>query len=656
MNEALLEAGLEHYRRGDRDEAETWLRKAVEADPDEPTAHFILGLMRFEAGDAEAAIRSLQRVVALRPDHAVAWQTLGDLRRHRGADPDAVEAYRKATQLDSKLTAGWIGLSQALLACGDADAALEAADVAAGRAPSDAAAHMTRAAALSRLGRRRAAADAYRSAADLAPDLATARVGLAVEQLQLGDAASAAASAERAVTLDPSIALGWLTLGTALRRTGDWPRACLALERSLALDPSQHAAALALGVLCAMTDQTALAQRWLQRAVELEPDDAEAHAALSSVYCADDRFELGRAHAEKALALDPTLLAPRQNLARVLVRQGLRDEAKLHLDLAYRDHSFQVAPAPHEIQRVLLLVTTDQGNTPDRYLLPADRFTRIYWCVEYADEAQTAALPDYDVVFNCIGDQDETGPTAANVARFLRSCRGPVLNHPGAIARTSRHLATSLFSGVEGLVTPRTARIAGDEIAAVGLLEVARRAGVEPPFIVRPVGSHGGEGVRLIAGSQDAAAPADGRDRYVTTFRDFRSTDGLYRKYRIVFVDRRPYPYHLAIGPRWLLHYNSGETAREPAHLAEERRFLEGPEATLGAPAMEAVREVGRRLDLDFAGLDFALLADGGVLLFEANATMLVHPEDPGGPLAHKNAFVSRIVNAFQDRLARAQV
>ena len=62
-------------------------------------------------------------------------------------------------------------------------------------------------------------------------------------------------------------------------------------------------------------------------------------------------------------------------------------------------------------------------------------------------------------------------------------------------------------------------------------------------------------------------------------------------------------------------------------------------EAALGARAWRAIGEVGKRLDLDFAGVDFAVLSDGRALLFEANATMYVHPEPPDSALAHKNRF-----------------
>ena len=70
---------------------------------------------------------------------------------------------------------------------------------------------------------------------------------------------------------------------------------------------------------------------------------------------------------------------------------------------------------------------------------------------------------------------------------------------------------------------------------------------------------------------------------------------------------------------------------------------------------MDAVEAIGRTLDLDYCGVDFSLLADGRVLVFEANATMLVHPEDGRGVLTFKNPFVERIFRAFDALMTRRQ-
>jgi hypothetical protein len=146
---------------------------------------------------------------------------------------------------------------------------------------------------------------------------------------------------------------------------------------------------------------------------------------------------------------------------------------------------------------------------------------------------------------------------------------------------------------------------------------------------------------------------AAGEDAYATVYHDYQSRDGWHRKYRMIFVDRQPFPYHLAISQDWLVHYESADMPDDPVRVAEERRFLEDPYGALGAEAMAAVTAIGQRMDLDYCGVDFSLLPDGRVLVFEANATMLVHPESAKGPLAHKNAAVEAICGAFQALLQR---
>jgi hypothetical protein len=86
---------------------------------------------------------------------------------------------------------------------------------------------------------------------------------------------------------------------------------------------------------------------------------------------------------------------------------------------------------------------------------------------------------------------------------------------------------------------------------------------------------------------------------------------------------------------------------------AEEQRFLEDPASALGTRAMTAITALGRRLDLDFCGVDFSLLPDGRVLIFEANATMLVHLEDSPELFPYKHVHVPKIFDAFEAMLTR---
>jgi tetratricopeptide (TPR) repeat protein len=651
LSQALLRVGLEHHRIGDRGAAEIWLRRAVAADPREPTALYLLGLLRFEAGDDEEAIRLIEAALAVTPQHVQSWTALGNLRQWQGDNAAAADAFRCASQLEPGNAAVLTSLSQALLANGDAEAARSAGQAAAAAAANDPAPHLALAAALAKLKRPLEASEAYRTAAQHAPDSAPAHLGLAVELLELGESEMAKRSAETAVSLDDTSALGWFTLGTSLRRLLRYAPAAAALERSLELDPTRRVACMSLGLIYTELHRLDLAERHLLHAVQLDPDDQEAHSILSTLYCCIERFDLARSHALRALELDPRLPEPHQTLAWILSKEGNLDEARRHRDVAYGARNFIVAEALQPIQRVLVLATTGSGNVPERHLLPSDRFTRIFWFVEYATPGQAQTLPAYDVVFNAIGDEDETRPTANNVDAFLRTCSKRVFNPPDRIAHTRRDLAPALFGGIRNLVIPRVARIDAATLAEAGLAKAARGAGLAAPMLVRPIGSHGGENLSVLlqgANDNDMNAVAQLRcDHYATAFHDFRSADGLYRKYRMIFVDRQPYPYHLAIGNDWMVHYETSGTAQRAERLAEERRFLEDPRSVLGERAMDVICAVGQRLDLDFGGADFSLLEDGSVLLFEANATMLVHPEAVDGPLGHKNRYVERILAAF---------
>jgi tetratricopeptide (TPR) repeat protein len=649
--EALLEAGVAHSQAGDGPGAEALFRQALERDPENATALYLMGLARFEAGAAAEAETLMQRLLTVRPSHAHAWFTLASIQHWRDDRPSAIAAYRSAVELDRHHIAARIGLARVLSESGDHAGALEAAEGAVALAPDDPAAHLALAAALRGEGEILKAADAFAAAARLAPDLAGAHIGQSLALSDAGEAVAAHASAQRAVALDPGLCEAWLALGTALRGLHDPKGACEAFRRAAEIDPDRAVVHLNLGLALIEADEPDEARRELTRVLELDPTSAKAHANLSSLFYLAGRKELAKAHAQRALATDPQMMSAHQNLAALLMEEQRFDEARAHRDQAYRERNLVVSVAAHPIQRVLILSTTESGNTPDRYLIPPASYTRLLWFIEYAGERQMSELPTFDVAFNAIGDEDLAGPTAANAARFAALCPTRLLNPPDKISRTRRDRAGELFAGIEGLVTPRTVRLDAGEVEGDGVREAARRSGIEEPFLVRPIGSHGGKGLYLVGDGAPEEALSAAAAYYLTEFKDFRGPDGMFRKYRMIFVDRRPLPYHLAIAPGWMVHYESSGIDKRPDLLAEEAAFLDDPTAAIGARAMAAVTAVGEAMDLDYAGLDFSILPDGQVLLFEANATMLVHPEAPDGPLEHKNPAIERIYAAFRAML-----
>jgi hypothetical protein len=66
---------------------------------------------------------------------------------------------------------------------------------------------------------------------------------------------------------------------------------------------------------------------------------------------------------------------------------------------------------------------------------------------------------------------------------------------------------------------------------------------------------------------------------------------------------------------------------------------------------MEALARIQAILGLDYAGIDFGLSATGDLLLFEANATIMVNPPEPDQRWAYRRPAVERIFAAVRRML-----
>ena len=379
----------------------------------------------------------------------------------------------------------------------------------------------------------------------------------------------------------------------------------------------------------------------------LQPKDPIVAATLAN-YGAALAF-LGRLdEAERilreAVELDPELDAAKRMLGYTLSVAGKTDEAT---DLSRQLRSRQpvlVMRTPLRSRGTVLVLGSEAGNVPARHLFGRLEVTLIRWTTEFTGDDPRQMLPPHHLVFNLIGDADDGDEALARAASYEAICQVPFLNPPGRVQRTKRDRMPVLLAGIDGLVVPRVIR---REVDSAGTL--FDRAGLHLPVLLRKAGRHGGDSVELIHTVEelDASSPHSG-SCYLTEYYDYRSADGFFRKYRVIFVDRQPFPYHLAISPDWLVHYFSADMIAHAWKQAEELAFLGDMRAVLGDRAIGALHEIARRIDLDYAGIDFSLLPDGSLLFFEANATMLLHPEDADGPLATKNRFIFRILDAFE--------
>ena len=497
----------------------------------------------------------------------------------------------------------------------------------------------------------RESAVVYAQVIRLAPHNLVARFNYAGVLQQLRKFSDAMDCYDHILRIDPRSAQAYNDMGAAQIAVKQYDKATQCIESALALAPDYAEAHNNLGVIRRSQQRLDEAIASYHEALRCKPDYAMALFNLGTIYLIRKEYTRAIPFYRQSLACNPDQYDAHQNLACILQEQGQLEAARWHRDCAFRaEHIFfEDIAAPRKT--VLILWVSGTGNVPIDTLWPTQHYSRICCLMDYVSDAEMRALPDYDLVFNAIGDRDATDATDAAVRRFQSGCAKPFMNAPDAVQRTARDRIAALFSAVNHVVCPPTVRCS----LASFKQAVLDCPALQFPLIARPGGSHGGKHLVKLDTPDDLQALAliDAPVYYASNYVDYRSADGYFRKYRMVFVNREAFPYHLAIGAHWMVHYETARMATAEWKQQEERAFLENPRQVVGDLAMDVVERIGRTMDLDYGGLDFSLLPDGRVLVFEANATMLVHDEAATSVLKYKMPHVQKIFDAFRAHVDR---
>ena len=312
--------------------------------------------------------------------------------------------------------------------------------------------------------------------------------------------------------------------------------------------------------------------------------------------------------------------------------------------------------------RMLVLAAASDigGNTPIEFLLEgSDIEIYTFYVLPGAEFPET--LPDHDVAFIAVPDSDETRQTLSEIVVMTLGWPRPVVNMPRKIAELERDRLYKLLVGAAGVEIPATARVDRDDLEDLVDGETPLHhllADGEFPLIVRPVGSQAGRGLERLETVEDISAylaASEDDDFFISRFVDYSGDDGLFRKYRIVFIAGRPYACHMAIADQWKLWYLNAEMGTSAEKRAEEAHFFETFDREFALRHAGALREIARRVDLDYFAIDCAEAKDGRLLIFEADIAMIVHDMDPVDIYPYKGPQMKAVFAAFQAMLeARA--
>jgi tetratricopeptide (TPR) repeat protein len=494
----------------------------------------------------------------------------------------------------------------------------------------------------------------------LVPDDPDALHNLGRLRQKRGDDLSAIRLFERAAAGKPELAPIFNDLGVSLHRLGRRKAALIAVDRALAIDPDFTVAHCNRGMVLRGLNRPRDAVSAYRRALTLAPDLIDAWHGLGVASHNAEALDQAEAAFRRLLSLDPANLDAYDRLAQTLERAGRVDEARPLRKEWARRHGVVVTPSAGgaPAARILLLGAAGPYNMPTQALFDLKQFETIALPIVRPEDAEEdaadviARLPAFDIVFNAVASPDLGAPYLAATAAFCAGLKQPVLNPPARVLQTRRDLVPSLLAGIPGLAVPETRIVHRSELLALA----ADERSWPRPLLVRPLGTHGGIDLTRIERAADLAAYLRSiavEQHYLSEFRDYRSADGYYRKYRFIFIDRKVFPYHLAIARDWLVHYWRADMDEADWMKREEEDFLADYEALFSGVRGDAVREVARRLDLDYAGMDCGVTADGSVLMFEANASMLTHLDDSREGFSYKHRYVPRIFAAMGDLVLR---
>jgi glutathione synthase/RimK-type ligase-like ATP-grasp enzyme len=437
--------------------------------------------------------------------------------------------------------------------------------------------------------------------------------------------------------------------GVFMERAGKVKEAEEAYRELLRQEPLHMLGLNQMGSLLFALGRTLEARRCFEQATAHYPRNPMSLVNMGNLLLKSREVREAHSVFEAALRADVECRPAHAGLSVTLAELGEPERAAPHQRLAFQNRC--VIPTPYRGTQppivVLDLVATVGGNVRTSEFLTDRVFKRLLMATEFYES--TMDLPPHHIVVNSIGDADIADAALVIAEEVLKRSGGPYINHPAAVRATSRCAIAEGFSDVADVVTARTVLMPREALAESAIERTMMEQRFVFPVLLRSPGFHGGDHfVKVEDASGIAAAVANlpGEQLLMMEYLDARGRDGKTRKYRVMMVDGKLYPLHAAVSSNWKIHYFSAEMADNPEHRAEDAAFLDDLPGVIGPRAMAALEKIQSVLGLDYGGIDFGLSESGEVLLFEANATMVVLIPDEGAKWDYRRPAVEAIYKA----------
>ena len=204
----------------------------------------------------------------------------------------------------------------------------------------------------------------------------------------------------------------------------------------------------------------------------------------------------------------------------------------------------------------------------------------------------------------CASEFPEAYAQAKRVEDAILAAGGAVVNPVDQLSNSIKSVASARLRAA-GVPMPRVAPLSEPRTLPEGFAF---------PVIAREDRRHGGP-MRLCRDEQELANVRwnELHEPVVVEYRDVRSQDGRFRKWRYVVAGEGGAPRHLVISRRWVV--KAQRRVRTQAAIDEELAYTSSRED----PNREILVRAAKALGLDVVAFDYARTRDGELVVFEPN-------------------------------------
>jgi predicted O-linked N-acetylglucosamine transferase (SPINDLY family) len=296
------------------DQAEFLARRVIEVEPDNVTAHHLLGVIAGQTARSDLAIESLSKAAKLSPrDHSIKID-LGRALMGAGRKREGVSTFEDAVRLrpEDEQALNNYGISLQALGCyPESIGPLQKVAI---KRPDWTVARAALIYALRRVGRINDALEEARRYVNDYPESPEAHLELGNALNEIGQFGPAVQSFQRAIDFRPANAVAYNNMATALREAGLAPKAIAACRKAIELQADFPEAYLNLAVSLEDLDRHEDALEAFRQGLKLRPDFADAYNGLANVLYGCGYFDEALAHYRKALELRPGYVEAHNNL------------------------------------------------------------------------------------------------------------------------------------------------------------------------------------------------------------------------------------------------------------------------------------------------------------------------------------------------------